>query len=203
MDAELLSPSEVLALKLHEIGAVQFGKFELASGKITNVYLDLRILVSFPVVLAEVAAVYHHFVDRLGLKFDLLTAPPMAGLPIGTALSLEMKIPLIYPRKTIKNYGMGKGIEGAWSLGQNVLVIDDVITSGGSIIETISTVKAAGLQVSDAVVFIDREQGGKEILAEEGYKLHAVMTLRYLLSILQENDRISQKQYTKAIRSLF
>jgi len=202
MDDEPLSMLETLAITLHDIGAVQFGKFRLHSGEKSSVYLDLRVLVSFPEVLGQVAAVYHTFINRLGLEFDLLTAPPMAGLPIGTALCLEMNRPLIYPRKTAKSYGTGKAIEGVWSIGQNVLVIDDVITSGGSIVETISALKAAGLRVSDAVVVIDREQGGKEILAREGYNLYAVMTLRYLLSVLRDNDRISQKQYSKAIKSL-
>jgi uridine monophosphate synthetase len=126
----------------------------------------------------------------------------MAGLPIGTALCLEMNRPFIYPRKTAKSYGMGKGIEGVWKNGQKVLVVDDVITSGGSIIESVSALKAAGLRVGDALVLIDREQGGKDILAKEGYKLHAVMTLKFLLSVLQENDRISQKQYEKAVKSV-
>ena len=114
------------------------------------------------------AGFYHLFLERLGLKFDLLTAPPMAGLPIGTAFALDMNRPLIYPRKTAKNYGTGKGIEGVWAIGQKVVVIDDVITSGGSIVQTIAVLKAAGLSVKDAVVLIDREQGGKKILAPKG-----------------------------------
>ena len=202
MDDESLSPLENLAIKLYDIGAVQFGKYRLSSGKKSTVYLDLRVLVSFPDVLAQVASTYHNFLKRLKVKFDLISAPPMAGLPIGTALSLEMRCPLIYPRKTAKSYGMGKGIEGVWTIGEKVLVIDDVITSGGSIIHAIAVLKAAGLRVTHAVVLIDREQGGKKILAEEGYKLHSVMTLRYLLSVVHDYGRISQKRYGKAIRSL-
>ena len=202
MEDELLTPIEVLILKLHSIGAVQFGKFTLSSGKKSNVYLDLRILVSYPETLAAVAGVYHHFINRLSLEFDLLTAPPMAGLPMGTALCLEMKRPCIYPRKTAKSYGMGKGIEGVYANGQRVLVVDDVITSGGSIVEAVAVLKAAGLRVQDAIVLIDREQGGKEILAEEGYQLHSIMTLHYILSVLRDNDRISQKQYEKTWKSI-
>ncbi len=202
MEKVTLTPLENLALELHQIGAVQFGKFKLASGKKTTVYLDLRVLISYPKVLREVAGIYHTFLERYNVSFDLITAPPMAGLPIGTALCLEMDRPMIYPRKTAKSYGMGKGIEGVWTIGQQVLVIDDVVTSGGSIIETIAAIKAVGLQVSDALVLIDREQGGKEILAQEGYRLHSVMTLRYLLSVLHDNERISRKQFNKAIKSV-
>ena len=202
MDDEALTPLEQLTLRLYDIDAIQFGKFKLASGRKSSVYLDLRVLVSYPEVLREVAGIYHQFINRLGLKFDLISAPPMAGLPIATALALEMNCPFIYPRKTAKNYGTGKGIEGAWKIGQKVLVIDDVITSGGSIVQTIAILKAAGLRVNDAVVFIDREQGGKKELAAEGYNLFSVVSLQYLLTILNDNDRISQKKYNKVIKSL-
>lgn len=202
MENEGLTPIENMVITLYDIGAVQFGKFRLASGQKTNIYIDLRVLVSFPSVLRDVASLYHAYLKRNKIDFDLLTAPPMAGLPIGTALSLEMNRPLIYPRKTAKTYGMGKGIEGVWRIGQSVLVIDDVITSGGSIIETISAVKTVGLRVTDALVLIDREQGGKEILASEGYHMHAVMTLKYLLSVLYDNHQIDVKQYDKAIKSV-
>lgn len=202
MEKVTLTPLENLVMELHQIGAVQFGKFKLASGKKSNIYLDLRVLVSYPHVLRKVAGIYATFLQKNGITFDLLTAPPMAGLPIGTALSLEMDQPMIYPRKTAKSYGMGKGIEGVWTIGQKVLVVDDVVTSGGSIIETIAALKAVGLRAKDAIVLIDREQGGKEILAEEGYRLHSVMTLRYLLSVLNDNKRISNKQFNKAMKSV-
>jgi uridine monophosphate synthetase len=196
-----LKPLESLAITLFDIGAVQFGKFKLSSGKKTSVFLDLRLLVSYPDALRQVAVTYHTFLDRLKLKFDLLTAPPMAGLPIGTALSLEMNRPLIYPRKTAKSYGRGKGIEGSWTIGQKVVVIDDVINSGNSIIQAIAVLKASGLRISDAVVLIDREQAGAKMLDAEGYRLHAVMSLSYLLSTLRDQGKISQKQYRKATRS--
>jgi len=199
---ETLSINESLALTLFDIGAVQFGKYTLHSGKKTTVYIDLRILVSFPEVLRQVAAVYHQFLDRLELKFDLLTAPPLAGLPIGTALCLEMNRPMIYPRKTAKSYGSGKAIEGVWSIGQTAVVIDDVVTSGDSIIHTIASLKASGLQVKDAVVFIDRQRGGVKMLETEGYRLYSVMTLSYLLSILRDHKKITQKQYSKALKSV-
>ncbi len=201
MSVDELTPLESLAITLFDVGAVQFGKFRLVGGKKSSVYLDLRLLVSYPDALRQVAAMYHTFLDRLKLRFDLLTAPPMAGLPIGTALSLEMNRPLIYPRKTAKSYGLGKGIEGTWTIGQKVVVIDDVIASGNSIIQTIAVLKASGLRISDAVVLIDREQAGAKMLDAEGYRLHAVMTLNYLLSILRDQGKISQKQYTKATRS--
>jgi uridine monophosphate synthetase len=192
--------TESLILTLHDIGAVQFGRFRLHSGRESRIYIDLRVLVSFPEALRQATAAYRTVLD--GLQFDLLAATPLAGLPIGTALCLDMNRPLIYPRKTAKSYGTGKNIEGRWSIGQTAVVIDDLITSGDSLLETIATVKSVGLKVSDAAVLIDREQGGGQLLAAQGYRLYAVMTLRYLLEILVEQSRLSPRQRDEVLASL-
>lgn len=202
MNDESLTPLESLVLRLYDIGSIQFGKFTLQDGEQTTVYIDLRVIVSYPSVLRQVVAIYQALIDQLALDFDLLTAPPMAGLPIATGLCLEMDRPLIYPRKTAKSYGSGKDIEGAWSIGQKVLVIDDVVASGYSIVQAIAALKAKGLLVNDAVVFIDREKGGVEMLKREGYRLFYIIPLSDLLAILRDNEKISQKQYSKAMKPL-
>jgi uridine monophosphate synthetase len=194
------TPIEALALTLHDIGAVQFGRFRLHSGRESRIYIDLRVLVSFPDALREMTAAYRTVLDDL--RFDLLAATPLAGLPIGTALCLDMNRPLIYPRKTSKSYGTGKNIEGRWSIGQTAVVIDDLITSGDSLLETIASVKAAGLKVTDAAVLIDREQGGREMLAAQGYRLHAVMTLHQLLQTLVEQERLTGRHRDEVLASL-
>lgn len=191
---------ESLAVTLFEIGAIRFGKFKLHSGVTSNIYLDLRVLASFPQALRNATAAYRTVLDHL--QFDLLAATPLAGLPLGTALCLDMNRPLIYPRKTAKSYGTGKGIEGVWSVGQTAVVIDDLVTSGDSILQTIVTLKVAGLQVNEAVVLIDREQGGVANIAEQGYKLHCVATLSQLLAALEEKELITAKQVAKALKSL-
>jgi len=195
-----LSPLENLAVTLYDIGAVQLGKFKLHSGKKSRIYLDLRLLVSYPDALRVVTDAYRSLLDEL--SFDLLAATPLAGLPIGTALCLDMNRPLIYPRKTAKSYGTGKEIEGVWEVGQTAVVIDDLVTSGDSILQTIASLKASGLQVRDAVVLIDRGEGGVETLWKEGYRLHAVISLQHILTILQDRERISEKQHEKVLKSL-
>lgn len=191
---------ESLALTLHDIGAIQFGRFRLHSGRESRIYIDLRVLVSFPYALRQATAAYRTVLD--GLAFDLLVATPLAGLPIGTALCLDTDKPLIYPRKTAKSYGTGKNIEGRYAIGQTAVVVDDLITSGDSIMEAIATVKAAGLKVHDAVVLIDREQGGRAMLEEQGYRLHAVVAIRDLLAILHEHGRLSRYQHDEVLASL-
>ena len=191
---------ETLAVTLHDIGAVQFGRFRLHSGRESRIYIDLRVLVSYPDALRQSTAAYRNVLDDL--TFDLLAATPLAGLPLGTALCLDTNKPLIYPRKTSKSYGTGKNIEGHWSIGQTAVVVDDLITSGDSLLETIATVKAAGMKVYDALVLIDREQGGREMLAHQGYRVHAVMTLTEVLDILRRHGRLSHSQYDEVLLSL-
>jgi orotate phosphoribosyltransferase len=187
------SPStESLALTLYEIGAVRFGEFVLHSGRTSPIYLDLRLLASHPQALRQAARVYRPLLA--GLAFDLLAATPLAGLPIGTAVSLEMDLPLIYPRGSAKSYGTGKLVEGRWEEGQTAVMIDDLITSGDSLLQGIETLETAGLHVADAVVLIDREQGGRETLQARGYQLHSAMTLSQLLLILEREGRISERQ---------
>lgn len=189
-----------LALTLFDIGAVQLGNFKLHSGRTSPIYLDLRLLVSYPAVLRQVTAAYRPTLDRL--TFDLLAATPLAGLPIGTALCLDLGLPLIYPRQSAKSYGTGKRIEGKWQVGQTALVVDDLVTSGDSILQTITSLKAAGLHVQDAVVLIDRQQGGVATLGQQGYHLHAVMTLTYVLGALRDEARISARQHASVLNSL-
>ncbi|MFO7537466.1 MAG: orotate phosphoribosyltransferase [Chloroflexota bacterium] len=191
---------ETLALALFNIEAVKLGKFTLHSGKKSPIYLDLRLLASHPRVLKQAAAAYRTVLEKL--DFDLLAAAPLAGLPIGTAVSLDMELPLIYPRKTAKSYGTGKSIEGVWTVGQTAVVIDDLITSGDSILDAIASLKPAGLQVREAVVLIDREQGGPQMLAEHGYQLHAVISLSHLLSILENHERITARQRARVLNAL-
>ena len=189
-----------LAVTLHEIGAVRLGRFTLHSGRISPIYIDLRLLVSFPGALRQVAQAYAALLG--GLRFDILAAYPYAALPIGTALALETGIPLIYPRKDAKGYGTGKQVEGIWQEGQTALVVEDLITSGDSILQAIASLQDAGLQVRDAVVLIDREQGGRELLRQQGYDVHAVMTLGKLLAILEQERRISGQERMDVLSAL-
>lgn len=191
---------ESLALTLHDIEAVRFGSFTLHSGRTSPIYIDLRLLASYPEALREVAAAYRQILT--GLAFDLLAATPLAGLPIGTAIALDMNVPLVYPRPTTKRYGLGKPIEGKWQVGQTAVVVDDLITSGDSVLQGIAFLKAAGLHVTDVVVLIDRQQGGRSTLQEQGYQLHSAISLDQLLAALERQQRITSRQRAEVLRDL-
>ena len=183
---------EMLVLKLADIGAVCFGEFKLKSGQISPVYLDLRLLASHPDVLALVATTYAHLLS--GLRYDRIAAIPYAALPIGTAVAMQTNQPLIYPRKEVKSYGTRRPIEGAYQSGERVVVLDDLITTGASKLETIKPLEEVGLQVEDIVVLIDRQGGGEDELARAGYRLHSVLTLTEILDILLAYGRIDTTQ---------
>jgi uridine monophosphate synthetase len=164
-----------LVRRLFEIGAIRFGEFTLRSGIRSPFYVDLRVVISFPDVLGSIGALIAAEVARCG--GDRIAGIPYAGLPLAVAASLAARLPLIYPRREEKGYGTRRRIEGLFEPGERVVLIDDIITDGASKFEAIQPLEEAGLVVKDLVILIDREQGGRELLASKGYTLHAVLTI--------------------------
>ena len=189
-----------LARALYDHGCIKFGTFELKSGMISPIYIDLRLLVSHPPLLRDVAVALAEKAETLA--FDRLAGIPYAALPIGVAMALELDRPMIYPRREVKKHGTKRAIEGAFQEGERALLIDDLITRGGSKLEAIEALEAAGLRVQDVLVLIDREQGGADDLAEQGYRLHAVFTLTDLLKELAESGRITPEQHGEVLAYL-
>jgi uridine monophosphate synthetase len=181
-----------LAKALFEAGCIKFGDFTLKSGLQSPIYIDLRMLASHPTLLFKVASAYYLILESL--TFDRMAAIPYTAIPIGTAVSLQGKWPLIYPRKEIKEYGTKAKIEGEYQSGERIVVLDDLTTTGISKFEIIETLTLEGLQVEDIVVLIDRESGANEKLVNAGLRLHAVFTLTKLVSILGEQGLITADQ---------
>jgi uridine monophosphate synthetase len=185
-----------LADGLLEAGCVKFGEFTLKSGAKSPIYIDLRRLVAFPELLKEAAAAYAEIMQ--GLEFDQLAALPYAAMPIGTAISLHGGWGMIYPRKEVKGYGTQVKIEGVYDAGQRIVVIDDLVSSGGSKLEGIQKLKTVGLEVEDIVVLIDRQPEGVDFMGEHGYKLHSVFTLPQLLDHWEKNGSVDAKMIVRA-----
>ncbi len=184
-----LSPSlAALADGLLDASCVQLGSFTLKSGLQSPIYLDLRRLSGHPQLLAHAADAYVRLLRPL--TFDRLAALPYAGLPIGTAVALRGNLPLCFPRKEVKQHGMRAAIEGPFAEGETALVIDDLATRGTSALEALPKLRSAGLRVRDLAVLVDRESGARARLAAEGVALHAVFTLRQLITHWRRSGRI-------------
>ncbi|PZU84954.1 MAG: orotidine 5'-phosphate decarboxylase [Chryseobacterium sp.] len=182
-------------LECYKLGIIKFGRFTLKSGIESPFYVDLRPLASDPKILKKLA---NYLLEMLPLdNFDIICGVPYAALPMATAMSLQSYIPLIIKRKEAKSYGTKKLIEGIYEKGQNCLLVEDVITSGKSLVETIDEVENEGIKVSDIVVVLDREQGGKEKLEEKGYKVHSLFNISEVVEILREVNYIDEEEVAR------
>lgn len=170
--------------QLYEIEAIKFGNFTLKSGATSSVYFDLRQIISYPRLLQTIADLMWDKVSALNV--DLLCGVPYTAIPIATCLSLKTEKPMIMVRKETKNYGTKQKVEGRYKSGQTCLVIEDVVTSGSSILTTMADLQAVQLKVPSVVAFLDREQGGKEALANQGCRFFSVCTLSDIIEILRK-----------------
>jgi uridine monophosphate synthetase len=183
-----MSDHSALIFSLYEIGCIQFGEFTLKSGQTSTIYINFRKIISYPIILSEVAkAIWEKIQDK---KFDLICGVPYTALPIATCVSLMHQIPMIMRRKEKKDYGTKQIIEGEFQPGQSCLVIEDVITTGASLMETILDLEQAGLFIHDVIALLDREQGGKEYL-ENKYHVTTILNLSNVLRILLDSTIIT------------
>jgi orotate phosphoribosyltransferase len=197
-----------LAETLWKLGAIQFGDFTVGRTAVNSpVYVNLRLLISNPtalrraahVILDEVLALQSMREPRV-TPFDLVAGVPFGGLHLATAYSLTAKVPMIYlhPREG----GSGNDIEGLYSPNQTALIIDDLTTGGGSILETALTLERAGIRVRDAVVLMDRQQGGRQRLRQSGINLVSILTLEVALNYLMSSGKISEEWYRRSTEYL-
>lgn len=176
-------------------GCVKFGAFKLKSGEVSPIYIDLRRLIAFPALLTDVARAFRDILTNL--EFRHLGALPYAALPIATAVSLQGGWSMIYPRKEVKAYGTRVPVEGVFQKDDQVVVIDDLISTGGSKFESIQKLEAVDLVVRDVVVLIDRQKLGENIFHETPYRLHSVFTIAELLTYWRKTGRITDEQARK------
>ncbi len=178
---------------LHEKGAIKFGDFTLSSGKKSSYYVDLRMVASFPHQFRKmIKHLQNQIIEKVGLEnFDYIVSIPTGGLVIASSLAFEIVKPLIYVRNKPKEYGTSKSIEGFIERGKKVLMIDDVATTGGSIINAIESLKEAGIIVSDSFVIINRMEGATESLEAKGVKMHQLTDIFEITKILHEQNLVS------------
>ncbi|WP_341529242.1 bifunctional orotidine-5'-phosphate decarboxylase/orotate phosphoribosyltransferase [Nostoc sp. UHCC 0302] len=186
-------PQQDLILQLYDIGCIMFGKFVQASGAIFPYYIDLRKIISNPQLFNQVLCAYEKILKNL--DFDRLAGIPYGSLPTATGLALRLQCPMIFPRKEVKAHGTRRVIEGSFYPGETIVVVDDILISGKSVMEGAEKLKSAGLNVNDIVVFIDHEKGVRDRLQDNGYRGHAVLTLSEITNTLYQAGRINDEQF--------
>jgi uridine monophosphate synthetase len=186
-------PYQDLILQLYDIDCIMFGSFVQASGAIFPYYIDLRKIISNPQVFNQVLTAYEDILKNL--NFDRLAGIPYGSLPTATGLALRLHCPMIFPRKEVKAHGTRRVIEGHFHPGETVVVVDDILISGKSVMEGAGKLESAGLNVNDIVVLIDHEQGVKDRLQQNGYRSHSVLTISEITNTLYQAGRINEEQF--------
>jgi len=166
---------------LEGCGALQFGSFTLASGAKSDYYIDIKKASTDPKVLYLISQLMAERIEASGKRYDRIAGVVLGSVPLAAALSLATGIPYVMVRKEKKDHGTSKLIEGDMNKGDNVLVVEDVITSAGSSIAAIGTLRGAGATVNDIISVIDRESGGMDSLKAIGVTMTSLIKASDLL----------------------
>ncbi len=179
---------------LYEKKIIRFGDFTLASGKKSPYYIDLRLVPSYPIYYRKmIKGLQNLIAEDVGLEnFHSLVSVPTGGLVVAASLAIEIVKPIIYVRKEAKEHGTGKAVEGVICHDMKLLMIEDVVTSGGSVINAIKSIKEEKMQVTDAYAVVDRMEGATEALQAEGVKLHSLLTIKQIAESLFEQKLITE-----------
>jgi orotate phosphoribosyltransferase len=195
------SPDEELPKILIHTGALKFGMFTLSGGKLSPYYLDLRIVPSFPDAFRSSIELLAKTSKAIP-SIDKIGGIPTGGLPWASVLAYSLSKPLVYVRKEVKHHGREKMVEGMLAPGDRVLLVDDVITTGHNILAALQTLRAEGGVVDQALVLVDREEGGREHLLKEGVTLHSVTRISELAKRLLDMDAITRTQFEELTTQL-
>jgi orotate phosphoribosyltransferase len=167
---------------LRDAEAVRFGEFELSHGGTSQYYIDKYVFETNPDCLQRIASA---FADRLrtgGHAETKLAGVALGAVPLVAATAVETNSPYVIVRKQAKEYGTGNRIEGALDDGEEVVVLEDIATTGQSAIDAVEALRAAGAVVDRVLVVVDREEGARENLAEHDVGLEALLTASELLA---------------------
>jgi orotate phosphoribosyltransferase len=179
---------------LHKKGIIKFGDFTLASGKHSSYYVDLRLVPSYPIEFRKMVKYLESQIgEDVGLdNFDSIVSVPTGGLVIASALAIETVKPLIYVRSKPKDYGTSKSVEGKIHDDMKVVMIDDVATTGGSVVNAVKSLKEVNISVKDAYVIVNRMEGADESLLKLGVKMHSVLNILQITEALFEQNLIDE-----------
>ncbi|CAD6525951.1 Orotate phosphoribosyltransferase [metagenome] len=189
---------------LYQKGVIKFGDFTLASGKKSSYYVDLRLVPSYPHQFRSmIKHLQNSVIDNTGLdRFDSLVSVPTGGLIIASALAIETVKPLIYVRSKPKDYGTSKSVEGQITKGMKVVMIDDVATTGGSVVNAIKSLRESDIVIEDVYVIVNRMEGAEETLKELGVKMHSIVNIIQITQALHEQKIVSDDVLEKVRKQI-
>ena len=184
---------------LYKNDIIKFGNFTLASGKDSSYYIDLRLVPSFPHEFRKmIKSLQNLIIEKIGLDdFDSLASVPTGGLVVTSALAIEIVKPLIYVRNKPKEHGTTKSIEGKTSAGMKVVMVDDVMTTGTSVLNGIKQLKESGLSISDVFVIINRLEGADKAFSDMGVQVHQLTDILEITNILLQEKLIGEEIFEK------
>ena len=187
------------AIFLHKNDMIKFGDFTLTSGKNSSYYIDLRLVPSYPHQFRKmIKNLQNLIIEKTGLDdFDSLASVPTGGLLVTSALAIEVLKPLIYVRNKPKEYGTTKSIEGKTSAGMKVVMVDDVITTGTSVLNGIKQLQEAEISISDLYVIINRLEGADKILDEVGVQIHQLTDILEITNVLFQEKLVGEEIFEK------
>ncbi|MCD6248046.1 MAG: orotate phosphoribosyltransferase [Hadesarchaea archaeon] len=185
-----------VAISLRRVGALKFGDFTLTSGKKSPYYIDLRLVYSHPEVFDKLAEMCVDMIKReIGEEKYKLAGVPISGLPLAALVSYKLNSPLLFVRKERKMHGGMKRVEGLLERGDRVILIDDLVTTGGSICDAAEAIRNEGGEVEHAAVILDREEGAREVLEEHGIDLHACIRISDVVRYLCDVNLMDEERY--------
>ncbi len=199
-----LDKKEKMANILFKIDAVKFGVYKLSSGKSSPYYIDLRVVPSFPDAFREICDFYAQYInDQIGIKnVDRIVGVPIAGIPFASQIAYNLKKPFLYVRKDIKTHGRERRVEGVLVSGDRVLLLDDLLTTGLTLTTAVDAARAEGGVVTDVVVFLDREEGGRELLERKDVKVHSLLKISEIANTLFEIGAIDQESLKTILKQV-
>ena len=204
IDKVVQDKKDKMANILFKIDAIKFGVFKLSSGKASPYYIDLRVIPSFPDAFREICDFYAEYItNQIGVKnFDRMAGVPLTGIIFASQVAYNLKKPFLYVRKGVRLHGRERRVEGLLASGDRVLLIDDLVTTGLTLKKAAEAVRAEGGVVTDAVVFLDREEGGNQLLGKNGIKLHSLLKISEVANTLYDLGAIDKEDLKTILKQV-
>ena len=201
---ELHAKKAEMASILLKIDALKFGVFKLTSGKASPYYVDLRVVPSFPDAFTRICDFYAQAItSQIELKtFDRIAGVPIAGIPFASQIAYNLKKPFLYIRKGLRRHGRQRRVEGILVSGDRVLLVDDLVTTGLTLRNAAEAVRAEGGVVEKAVAFMDREEGGREKLANNGIQLTTLLKISEVAKVLYDVGSLDEESFKTIMKQV-